>query len=233
MTGTSSGLGSAIAQELANRGFTVGCLSRRGGIPSSQKGSIVPYSGDVQDKDVVAAALSDFAGRAGGICGLVNNAGRHEALKSSEMTADQLRAIMELNFIAVFECCRMAYPYLQKSKGLIVNMGSLFDKLGVPGSLAYSASKSAVASLTRTLAVEWAKDEISVVALAPGYVRTGLNEDAFSDPTLVARIEGRIPLRRMGAIAEVARFTASLFVERIGFLTGETIYIDGGHGIGP
>ena len=233
MTGTSSGLGSAIAAELARRGFVVGCLSRRGIVPSQAEGTLIPYTADVRDSGQVAQAMADFSKQAGGIHGLVNNAGKHEDHRSSSMTAEQLRDVMETNFVAVFECCRLAYPYLRQSRGLIVNMASLFGKLGVPGSLAYSASKAAVASLTRTLAVEWAKDGIAVMAAAPGYVRTGLNENAFQDTALVDRIEKRVPLHRMGTPDEVARFVAMLFVERIDYLTGETVYIDGGHGIGP
>ena len=129
--------------------------------------------------------------------------------------------------------CREAYPHLVRSGGggKIVNMGSFFDRLGVPGNLAYCASKAAVAAITRCLAVEWAGDGITVVCVAPGYIETDMNREVRGDDKGRAWLEKRIPMGRAGTPQEVATLVGSLIAEDMPFLTGETIYLDGGQGI--
>jgi NAD(P)-dependent dehydrogenase (short-subunit alcohol dehydrogenase family) len=110
-------------------------------------------------------------------------------------------------------------------------MGSLFDKVGVPGNLAYTVSKAALGAMTRVLAVEWARQGITVLNVAPGYIETNLAPDFWEDERSKKWISRRVPVGRHGSSEEVARLVAALFDEKIPFLTGETIYIDGGHGI--
>jgi NAD(P)-dependent dehydrogenase (short-subunit alcohol dehydrogenase family) len=132
----------------------------------------------------------------------------------------------------VFTTCREAYPYLVAAgAATIVNIGSFFDKIGVKRNLAYCASKAAVGAMTRCLAVEWASKGIRVLDVAPGYVVTDLNRQALERGPVRDYIDRRIPGRRPGTPEEIARLVASLFSEDLPFLTGETIYIDGGHGI--
>lgn len=233
ITGASSGLGAAAARELARRGLTVACLSRRGITPEvpGADGRLLSYSCDVTDSVAVERALADFNGRAAGIRALVNNAGLHEEAAAAEAGLDAIRRTFEVNVFAAFAVARAAYPYLKRSGGLIVGTGSFFDRLGVRGNLAYSASKAALASINRTLAVEWARDGIAVVTVAPGFVLTELNRERLADPENRARLERRIPVRRVGTAEEVGRLIAALVVEDIPFLTGETIYVDGGQGI--
>jgi NAD(P)-dependent dehydrogenase (short-subunit alcohol dehydrogenase family) len=123
------------------------------------------------------------------------------------------------------------YPYLKSDGGLIVNIGSFYDHLGVRGNLAYSASKAALASMSRTLAVEWARDNIQLLNVAPGYILTELNREWFSDPKNHDAVVRRIPARQIGQPEDVARLIAGLFQSRSAFLTGTTVYIDGGQGI--
>ena len=115
--------------------------------------------------------------------------------------------------------------------GIIINIGSFFDKLGVPDNLAYCASKAAVAAMTRCMAVEWARDGIRVVNIAPGYIVTDLNREYLSKEKVGAWLKQRIPVGGPGSAGEVASLVGALCCERIGFLTGETIYVDGGQGI--
>jgi NAD(P)-dependent dehydrogenase (short-subunit alcohol dehydrogenase family) len=132
----------------------------------------------------------------------------------------------------VFAASRLAYPYLVASGGgTIVNIGSFFDKLGVPDNLAYCASKAAVGAITRCLAVEWARDNIRVLDVAPGYIETDLNREWLKSERAQAFMKRRIPLRRAAQPEEVARLVGCLMAEEIDFLSGETIYIDGAHGI--
>ncbi|HEV7417305.1 MAG TPA: SDR family oxidoreductase, partial [Tianweitania sediminis] len=139
--------------------------------------------------------------------------------------------VMALNATAVMVAAREVYPHLKAHGGMIINIGSFFDKLGVPDNLAYCASKAAVAAMTRCMAVEWADDGISVVNIAPGYIETDLNRDFLAREKVRRWMETRIPVKRPGSSEEVARLVGAVFAERIGFLTGETIYIDGGQGM--
>lgn len=232
VTGASSGIGAAIAVELAGRGRRVACVSRRGTVPpapAAAAGNLVGLSCDVTDAEAFARVVDEFAA-GGGISALVNAAGRNAEGPATDLAAADLRAILELNFVAVLGTCRALHPHL-RGGGIIINIGSFYDRLGVRGNLAYSASKAALASLTRTLAVEWAADGIAVLNVAPGYVLTPLNEDFFADPEQRRRVERRIPAGRLGTAAEVARLVGSLVTDQVGFLTGSTIYVDGGQGI--
>ena len=127
--------------------------------------------------------------------------------------------------------CRESYPH-HKAAGdaLIVNIGSFFDKLAVIDNLAYCASKAAVGAITRCLAAEWARDGIRVLDVAPGYIETDLNRDFLASEKTQAWLKRRIPAGRAGSPQEVARLVGALYTENIAFLTGETIYIDGGQG---
>jgi NAD(P)-dependent dehydrogenase (short-subunit alcohol dehydrogenase family) len=230
VTGASSGIGRAVAADLAGRGFLVGGLSRRGTVPGDAA-KVTGFAVDVTQEGAVRAAVDEFAAGAV-LAGVVNAAGFHRGGASSGLPAQELRDVFETNCVAAHIVCCSAYPHLVAAGGgLIVNIGSFYDQLGVPQSLAYSASKAALASLTRTLAVEWAPDGIQVLNVAPGYVHTGLNDEFMSDPASRARIERRIPARRLGEPGEVGRLVGMLFAERVTYLTGTTIYLDGGQGV--
>ena len=228
VTGASRGIGAAIALELARRGFTVGCLTRQGSGPAHDR--FIHLACDVTDVDSIRQALATLAERSGSISGLVNNAGIHLDGKSSELSTEVYDEVMATNARSVFVTCREAYPYLARAGGTIVNIGSFFDKLGVKRNLAYCASKAAVGAITRCLAVEWAPKKIRVLDVAPGYIETELNAQALQGP-LRAFLEARVPTGGPGGVQDVARLVALLFSEDIAYLTGETIYIDGGQGM--
>jgi NAD(P)-dependent dehydrogenase (short-subunit alcohol dehydrogenase family) len=235
VTGASRGIGAAIALELARRGFRVACLSRQGTLPEGATSNDVatrflPARCDVTDEQSVREALSAVARDR--LYGLVNNAGIHLDAPSHELTMDTYERVMRTNATAVFMVCREAYPYLVKADGgTIVNIGSFFDKVGVKRNLAYCASKAAVGAMTRCLAVEWGAKNIRVLDVAPGYIETDLNRDAFTSGPLREYLQKRVPMKRHGNADEVARLVAAIFSEDIPFLTGETIYIDGGQSI--
>jgi NAD(P)-dependent dehydrogenase (short-subunit alcohol dehydrogenase family) len=226
VTGASRGIGAAIAAELLRRGFVVGSLTRKSiGIDGT-----LPIACDVNDETSLKRAFASLADKAGRIDGLVNNAGIHLDGKSAELCAEIFDQVMDTNARAVFVACREAYPYLEKNGGTIVNIGSFFDKLGVKRNLAYCASKAAVGAITRCLAVEWAAKKIRVLNVAPGYIETELNAQAMKGP-LRTFLESRVPTGGPGGTGDVARLVAALFTEDIPFLTGETIYLDGGQGM--
>lgn len=226
VTGASRGIGAAITAELAARGYTVAALSRSG--ETAQGYGLVC---DMSDEAAVANAIRRVAEK-GPIVGLVNNVGAQRGEPSASLSAAEFESTMRLNATAVLVASREAYPHLKAAGGgLIVNIGSFFDKLGVSRNLAYCASKAAVGAITRCLAVEWARDNISVLDIAPGYIETDLNRDFLASDKIKAWLGRRVPVGRPGQPDEIARLVGVLFAERIGFLTGETIYIDGGQGM--
>lgn len=225
VTGASKGIGAAIARELDERGFALACLSRTGQAPAGRG-----YTCDVTDEASVRQVFSEI-GKNGPVAGLVNNAGVHIPGSAAELSVADFDRTMALNATAVMVAAREAYPFLRENGGTIVNIGSFFDKLGVPDNLAYCASKAAVAAMTRCLAVEWARDGIRVMNVAPGYIETDLNQDYLAREKVRNWMKSRIPVGGPGAATDVARLVAAIFDEAIGFLTGETIYMDGGQGI--
>lgn len=238
VTGASRGIGAAIAVELARRGFAVACLTRKGlgpetpSVPEEAALRFVNCACDVTNEESIRRALAEVAARSGGIHGLVNNAGIHLDAPSHALTTAVYENVMATNATAVFTTSREAYPhFLRAGGGIIVNIGSFYDKIGVKRNLAYCASKAAVGAMTRCLAVEWAAKGIRVVDIAPGYIETDLNREALTQGPLREFLAKRIPGGKSGSTADVARLVAAIFSENIPFLTGETIYLDGGQGI--
>lgn len=225
VTGASKGIGLAIAQELTDRGCDVVCLSRSGHGPVGRH-----MACDMTDENAVKAAMERIAGD-GPITGLVNNAGVHIPGSASTVTIDDFNQTMALNATAVMVAAREVFPYLSGQGGTIVNIGSFFDKIGAHGNLSYCASKAAVGAMTRVMAVEWAKFGICVINVAPGYIETDLNRDYLSKEKVQTWMKSRIPTGAPGKPDDVARLVSAILMERIPFLTGETIYIDGGQGM--
>lgn len=225
VTGGSKGIGAAIAADLTRRGFDVVSLSRSG---SAAHGRALAC--DVTDEAAVAASVAAVAAN-GPIIGLVNNAGVHEATPADKLSTAAFEKTLKLNTTAVFVACREVQPHLVAAGGgLIVNIGSFFEMLGVVDNLAYCASKAAIGAITRCLATEWARHGIRVLDIAPGYIETDLNREFLGKERVKAWLAKRIPVGRPGRADEVARLVGALYAEDIPFLTGETIVIDGGQG---
>lgn len=226
VTGGSKGIGLAIAQELVNRGRRVVCLSRSGNGSAGQQ-----MACDMTDEAAVRASIAKIA-ELGPIAGLVNNAGVHIGGAAAELTVKDFNRTMALNATAVMVAARETFPFLRQSGGgVIVNIGSFFDKIGAPNNLAYCASKAAVGAMTRVMAVEWARYGIRVLDVAPGYIETDLNREFLAREKVQAWMKSRIPVGRVGRPEDVASLVAVLLTENISYLTGETIYIDGAQGV--
>lgn len=239
VTGASRGIGAAIAIELAKAGITVGCLSRSGGNPCPSDASpslghrLIADACDVTDRASLEKSIANIARQTNlPITGIVNNAGIHTSSPSEELTPDEFRKMMDVNALAVLQGCQAVYSQLiEHGRGLIVNIGSFYDRLGIKQNLAYCASKAAVGAITRCLAVEWADKNISVVNVAPGYIVTDLNRQAIEEGPLGKFLAKRIPRGQPGQPEEVGQLVAQLFALDSQFMTGETIYIDGGQSL--
>lgn len=238
LTGASRGIGAVATIELARAGFTVGALSRKGTGPESETvpaelaERIIPLRGDVDDIASVRAAMDQFVAKTGRIDGLVNNAGIHEEGPSAEMPPEVFARVMATNATSVFAVSQVAYPHLiAAGSGLIVNIGSFFDKLGVRHNTAYCASKAAVGAITRCLAVEWGREGIRVLSVAPGYIETDLNRDFLRSEKVQKYLSQRIPTGGPVGAIEVGEVLTMLFSNTSTFLTGETIYLDGAMGV--
>ena len=239
VTGASKGIGAAIAIALAKQGHNVICVSRSAAMPSNAEMTedvarhLHAAKADVTNPKMMSELFQVLADNGWRITGLVNNAGMHIDAASAEVSLDQWNQIMDTNATSVVTACQAAYPHLvQAGGGVIVNIGSFFDKLGVKRNLAYCASKAAVGAITRVLAVEWASKGIRAINVAPGYIVTDLNGDAMAPGgPLRAYLDKRIPGKEPGTAADVGALVASLFSPAGAFLNGETIYVDGGQGI--
>jgi NAD(P)-dependent dehydrogenase (short-subunit alcohol dehydrogenase family) len=238
VTGASRGLGAAISLELARRGFTVGALSRKGigpetqEVPANLAERMITLACDVTDEAEARDALAALAARTGAVHAIVNNAGIHKQGRSTDFASADFAEVMAVNATAVFAMCREAHPFLKASGGgLIINIGSHYDKMGVRQHAAYCAAKAAVGAITRCLAVEWARDNIRVIDVAPGFTLTDLNKPHMESKRFRDFITRAIPIGRPGEPEEVARFVAALIAEDIPFATGETYYLDGGQAI--
>lgn len=237
LTGASRGIGAVVALELASQGHIVGCLSRRGtgpeaiDIPDELKERLICLKGDVVDRESMRKAFEAFASQVGHIDGVINNAGIHLEGPSHSQTLTDFSQVLETNVTATFSVCQLAYPFLEERGGLIVNIGSFFDKLGVRRNAAYAASKAAVGAVTRCLAVEWASKKIRLLTVAPGYIETDLNKEFLQAEKVKTFLAARIPVGGPAQATDVAKLIGMLYARDVDYFTGETLYVDGGQGM--
>ena len=234
VTGANRGIGSGLVAELADRGHTIGCLSRKGRGPEDREvpGKLINLVCVMGDEAQIVAALKALAKQAGRIDVLINNAGLHLEGVSADVPKADFELVLTTNVTGTFLACREVYPHMiAQGGGLIINMGSFFDRLGAKRNLAYNCSKAALGALTRTLAVEWARDKIRVLNVARGFVKTDLNADYMAQDSFQAFMRRRIPTGEASSVEEVSRLIAMLVAEDLPSLTGETIVLDGGQSI--
>jgi NAD(P)-dependent dehydrogenase (short-subunit alcohol dehydrogenase family) len=232
VTGASSGIGAAIARRLAETWSVVACLSRSGRVPPELEDNpaIRAIACDVTDEASLREVFAELS-ESGEIRALVNNAGIHVDGPAAEMSTDSFRSLLDINALGLFVACREVHPHLSRSGGgQIINIGSFLDEIGVPTQAGYCASKAAVAAITRCLAVEWARDDIQVVNLAPGYVATDMNADYLASEG-GKRLLKRIPMKRAAEAGEIADMVDLMLARPAPYMTGNTIYMDGGFGV--
>ena len=176
-------------------------------------------------------ALMDRAVRElGGLDVVINNSGIARVVPVAEATPDDWRAIVDVNLTGVFNGCRAAAPHLiARGAGKVINLASVLGAVGLPGYALYAATKGGVIAFTRTLGVEWARHNVQVNAIAPGWFVTEMNEAAFADSRINERLTRDIPMRRTGRLEEIGPLAVFLASSASDFMTGQTIFLDGGH----
>jgi len=236
VTGAGRGIGRAIAVALGAAGAAVACAARSRDQVDSAAAEITAAGGraravrvDVTRPEQIAAGVEEAAAALGPVDVLVNNAGITLDKKTVEVTDEDWDAVLATNLTAMFRCARAVAPgMIRLERGKIINIGSMYGIIGVPRYAAYCASKAAVDGLTRSLAVEWARHGIQVNCLAPGYMNTDIPRAALADERTRALFLSKIPARRIGEPEEVGALAVYLASPASDFMTGQTVYLDGG-----
>ncbi len=232
VTGGASGIGKSCAARLHALGFRVAVADRaftRTDIKAQADSAQLAL--DVSDEAAVAEVISHVRAVWGRFDACINAAG---VVEGAHRTVDQVltdwQRIIDVNLKGTYLCCREAgRVMLSLGGGSIVNIGSVAAMVGIPGSTAYGPGKAAVATLTRNLAIEWAKGGIRVNCVAPGYIDTPMSAEVFDhDSAIRERSLKRVPMRRLGEPEDIADAVAFLCSEQARYITGVTLPVDGG-----
>lgn len=248
ITGSSRGIGKAIAIEFANKAYKV-VLNARDERELSEAANDVRKSiggneervsylaGDVSQETVCSSLINHTIKTFGRIDVLVNNAGIGGAQKRvHEFTSDEWDYVIDVNLKGAFLCTREALRIMTnenngngaKESYSIINISSVHESIPQPQSAPYSASKGGMEMLTKTVALEVADKGIRVNGIAPGAIATDMNRDILEDKQKKEQEETKIPMHRIGAPEEIAKVALFLASEDASYITGTTVYVDGG-----
>jgi gluconate 5-dehydrogenase len=237
ITGATRGIGLGAADALAMSGADILLVGRdeaelqKAATSLRRHGTkthVLPF--DLMRTESIASWTEEVFAQHGTPDILVNSAGMHRRGPAVELTLDDWNAVMTLNATAIFELSRSfaRHRIAMGAGGKVINIASLMTSAARPGTAPYTASKGAVGQLTKVLAVEWAKNEIFVNAIAPGYIDTDLNRNLIADPAFDSWVKSRCPLGRWGTPADIAWPIVFLASPASDFMTGQVVYVDGG-----
>jgi 2-deoxy-D-gluconate 3-dehydrogenase len=236
VTGASRGLGRAMALALAEAGADLALVARSRDALEDTAAAVMRLGrralalpADVVVEGEVEAAVARTVDAYGGVDVLVNNSGVATVKPLVDTTPAEWRRILETNLTGAFNCCRaVGLAMIARRRGKVVNVASVLGARGLSGYAAYSASKGGLLALTRALAVEWARHNIQVNAIAPGWFVTSMNERAFGDPAIRDRLLRDVPARRTGDPEELGALVVYLASSASDYVTGEVVFVDGG-----
>ncbi len=236
VTGSSQGIGLALARGLGEAGAEV-VLNGRDAAKLDAAADALAGDGiavrklafDVVDHGASRAAVDGFEADVGPIDILVNNAGMQHRGPLEEFEPDAFERLMRTNVSSVFNVGQAAARHMiQRGSGKIINIASVQTSLARPSIAPYTATKGAVANLTKGMATDWAKYGIQANAIAPGYFKTPLNQALVDDPAFTAWLEKRTPAGRWGEVRELVGACVFLASDASSFVNGHTLFVDGG-----
>lgn len=236
VTGASRGIGRATALALAGAGATLALVGRdRSKLAESLElvretgAQAETYVCDVREEAQVRTLADDVIKRFGAVHILVNNAGTAIRKNVIDFSLEEWRALTDTNITGVFLMCKYFVPHMRgHGYGRIINLTSVMAHVSGAGRGVYSATKHAVAGLTKALAVELVDDGITCVAISPGFVATDLTAPLRADPAKNAAIMAQTPMKRWGKPEEIAGLALYMCSDAAAFMTGNDVLIDGG-----
>ena len=231
ITGSSQGIGYALARGLADAGAQVVLNGRDPGKLNAAAAALgvlaLPF--DATDHAATRAAVDGFEADVGPIDILVNNAGMQHRTPLEDFPADAFERLMKTNVHSVFNVGQaVARHMITRGAGKIINICSVQTALARPGIAPYTATKGAVGNLTKGMATDWAKYGLQCNAIAPGYFDTPLNAALVTDPDFSAWLEKRTPAGRWGKVEELVGACVFLASPASSFVNGHILYVDGG-----
>ncbi|WP_198372142.1 SDR family oxidoreductase [Roseomonas rosulenta] len=232
VTGSSQGIGLALARGLAEAGAKVVLNGRDAAKLEAARAHVpgaVTAAFDVTDHAAVEAGVAAIEAAHGPLHILVANAGINLRAASVDMPPETWRRVMDVNLDGVWYCCQAAGKRMvHRGRGKIITVCSVQSELGRPTIAPYAASKGALRMLTRTLCAEWAKHGVNVNGLAPGYYDTELTSALVQDPAFTDWLCKRVPAGRWGRVEELVGATVFLAAPASDFVHGQLIFVDGG-----
>ena len=245
VTGGTSGIGQAIAIRFAEYGANVAINYLRRPEEADETESQVHacvdrvqqqgvrdilVQGDVSREEEVVRMVDEVVSELGSIDVLVNNAGIQISRPSHELSSDDFEKVLAVNLRGAFLCARQAIrQFLEAdSPGVVINISSVHQRIPKPNYLGYSISKGGMQNLTTTLALEYAERGIRVNGIGPGATITPINRAWVADPIKAEMVTSHIPMRRAGTANEMAGVTCFLASDDAAYITGQTLYVDGG-----
>jgi glucose 1-dehydrogenase len=245
VTGATSGIGQAIAVRFAQEGANVALNYRKSPEDTQQTQDMIdqvcsqvkgcgvkdfPVQGDVSKEEDIIEMVDTVIEQLGSLDILVNNAGIQTESASHEIKTADFDRVLGVNLRGAYLCARQALKHFlaHERGGVIVNVSSVHEIIPRPFYLSYSISKGGMENMTRSLALEYADRGIRVNAIAPGATITPINESWVNDPEEKAMVESHIPMGRAGTAEEMAAITAFLASDEAAYMTGQTLFVDGG-----